>query len=104
MDVIFSSHIEASDFDGFSLECFLKAFKTVNENVNTYDERKRIGKAREDLKNEQEDPEVKNFLRILLVLGDKEGAEFVSSTLQSKEETPEKSQENSNKQIILYFR
>ncbi|GBM66386.1 hypothetical protein AVEN_197799-1 [Araneus ventricosus] len=79
-----------------------KVLNPVNRWENNGNEMKKVDKAREDLRNDKEDPEVKNFLRLLLVLGDKEGTEFVFSTLKSKEETPEKSQENSNKQKKRY--
>ncbi|KAF8784905.1 hypothetical protein HNY73_010517 [Argiope bruennichi] len=75
----------------------LKVFSSTNESINSDDKRNSIRKAWEELKDEQEDPDIRNFLKMILVLNDKEGRKFVLSTLQNKENL-KSSRESSNKQ------
>ncbi|CAL1276323.1 unnamed protein product [Larinioides sclopetarius] len=84
MDVLPINRIVASDRDGPSMEPYINDFSSVNENVNCI-EMERVRKAREDLSNEQKNPEEKNLFKFLLTLGDLEGIKFVRWALENSE-------------------
>ncbi|GBM63419.1 hypothetical protein AVEN_82268-1 [Araneus ventricosus] len=74
-----------------------KCFNPVNKYANTVYERKNTQKDIDDLRNHNDVVEICDFQRMILVLGDRQGIEYVLSTSHNSEGSHENLEENSTK-------
>ncbi|GBO07311.1 hypothetical protein AVEN_226333-1 [Araneus ventricosus] len=74
-----------------------KDFLTINEVTNSSDGRINTNMELDKLREEQEDPGIGSFLRMIMVLGDRQGIQCVRETLCSNEEDQKNTQLKSNK-------